>query len=306
MEDKGPREAVTIAVATQTLSAPLLIALEKGYFAEEGLDLTMKRYPFGKVAFEAMLAGEASLATVAQTPIVLQSFQRDDFAVAAMFVYNYDESKLIVRTDRGAISSGLAGKTVGVPLGTSAHFYLDSYLSSVGIAKSQVKIVDISAKDLPAALQTGAVDAIAAFEPYAQKALQLLPDVARRLPEVEILKETFNLVVMKDFARRHPTALPRVLRAMDRAIDYLGKNRAEAIGILVRDLGSNATYLAESWDDYKFGLAVDQSLLVALEDMARWAIDNKFTDRTRVPNYLPYLQVDALQAVKPEAVKLIR
>ncbi len=303
---QGPREAVTIGIAAETLSAPLLIAQAQGYFADEGLDVTVERYPFGRIALESMLAGEVNLATVAETPIVLQSFKRDDFAVAAMFVYNYDDTKVIVRKDRVAVPAGLAGKTIGTSFGTSPQFFLDTYLSSVGIAKSQVKIVDISQKDLPAALQSGAVDAIVAFEPYAHQALQLLPEAAMRLPKVEILKETFNLVVMKDFARQHSLVLPRVLRAMDRAITYQERNRAETIAILVRDLGIDATYLAETWDDYKFGLSLDQAFLVNLEDVARWAIENKLTERTEVPNYLGYLATDALQAVKPEAVRLLQ
>ena len=42
------------------------------------------------------------------------------------------------------------------------------------------------------------------------------------------------------------------------------------------------------------------------QDEARWRIENKLTDQTMVPNYLDFIYIDALQAVKPEGVTLIR
>ena len=44
----GPKEKVTIGAASLILSAPLIIAQEKGYFSEEGLEVTFKFYPSGK------------------------------------------------------------------------------------------------------------------------------------------------------------------------------------------------------------------------------------------------------------------
>jgi NitT/TauT family transport system substrate-binding protein len=64
--------------------------------------------------------------------------------------------------------------------------------------------------------------------------------------------------------------------------------------------------LASIWDDFVFELSLDHSLLTILEDEARWAIANKFTDKTKVPNCLGYFYLDAMKAVKPEAVTIIK
>ena len=56
--------------------------------------------------------------------------------------------------------------------------------------------------------------------------------------------------------------------------------------------------------DFQFRLSLDQPILVSLEDEARWAIRNKLTDVTKVPNYLDYIYTDALKAVKPGAVTI--
>lgn len=64
--------------------------------------------------------------------------------------------------------------------------------------------------------------------------------------------------------------------------------------------------VALHWDDFTFELSLNQSFLVNIEDEARWAIRNKLTDKTGVPNYLDYIYIDALESVKPDAVTVIR
>ena len=43
----GPKEKVTIGVGSGGLSLPFIIAREKGFFQEEGLDATIRVYPSG-------------------------------------------------------------------------------------------------------------------------------------------------------------------------------------------------------------------------------------------------------------------
>jgi NitT/TauT family transport system substrate-binding protein len=53
-------------------------------------------------------------------------------------------------------------------------------------------------------------------------------------------------------------------------------------------------------------VTLPQALIIAMEDEARWRIENKLTDKTTVPNYLNFLYLDGLEAVSPEAVTVIR
>jgi NitT/TauT family transport system substrate-binding protein len=52
-------------------------------------------------------------------------------------------------------------------------------------------------------------------------------------------------------------------------------------------------------------LTLPQALLLAMEDQARWMIENKLTSQTAIPNYFDYIYLDGLKAVKPEAVTII-
>ena len=59
------------------------------------------------------------------------------------------------------------------------------------------------------------------------------------------------------------------------------------------------------WGDLTFRLVLDQSIIDVLETEARWIIHNKFTEKTTIPNYLPFIFVDGLKAVKPAAVTIV-
>ena len=55
----------------------------------------------------------------------------------------------------------------------------------------------------------------------------------------------------------------------------------------------------------RYELTLDQGLLLAMEDQARWMMGNKLTYQTKVPNYLDYIDAEALLKVDPKAVSMM-
>jgi NitT/TauT family transport system substrate-binding protein len=303
----GPKEKVTIGVGSGGVSFPFMIAREKGFFQEEGLDATIRVYPSSTKANEAMFAGEVDISTLGDSRMVLDSFMRDDFSVFATFAYSYDNIKVIGRKDRGVSKpADLKGKKIGMAAGMGTYFPVHVYLTEHGIEPSGLKMVDFAPKDVPGALEEGKVDAIAIYEPYASMAMKALPGKAVRLPASELYKQTFNLAVMRNYAKGHSELLKKILKAIDRAIMFVNQNRNESIAVMTKSLKPGEDLLVSVQDDLVFELSLEYSLLTILEDEARWAIANKFTDKTKVPNYLGYFYLDAMKAVKPKAVSIIK
>jgi NitT/TauT family transport system substrate-binding protein len=71
-------------------------------------------------------------------------------------------------------------------------------------------------------------------------------------------------------------------------------------------VGYDDAFMDIFWSESPFSLSLDQSLITAMEDEARWMIKNNLTAETKVPNFLDYIDEDALEAVKPDAVNIIR
>jgi len=57
---------------------------------------------------------------------------------------------------------------------------------------------------------------------------------------------------------------------------------------------------------FEFHVRLDQSLVVLMEEEARWAIHAGLVPKQQMPNFLPSLAAEPLLAVSPGAVGLIR
>ncbi len=55
-----------------------------------------------------------------------------------------------------------------------------------------------------------------------------------------------------------------------------------------------------------FSFALEPRTLLTLEDETRWAIKNKLTERTDMPDYLNFIHLDSLKAIEPEAITMHR
>ena len=304
----GPIEKAVLGVEVGMLPAAVWVAENKGYFIEEGLDLTIKGFDSGRLSLLAMLNDRSvDISTVAPTPIMFNSFSRQDFLIFATFVYSDDDIKVIARKDKGINTvEDLKGKKIGTPAGTTGQFFLGAFLTYNGLPASEVEVVDISPSQLPTALESNEVDAIVIWEPHGYNAQQLLQDKVTRLPSSEVYRTTFNFVVMRDFALDHPEVLKRFLLAIDRATTFIKNNKEESQELIAKRLKIDREVIAALWDDFVFEISLDQALILTLEDEARWAIKNNLTNESTAPNYLNYIYFDALEAVKPEVVTIIR
>jgi NitT/TauT family transport system substrate-binding protein len=103
----------------------------------------------------------------------------------------------------------------------------------------------------------------------------------------------------------HPETIKKLLRALVRAERFCTDEPDAARKIVASALNVSFESLNELWPTYRFKITLNQSLLLTLEDETRWAIKNELTARTDVPNYLNYLFLDGLRAVKPESVTVI-
>ena len=257
-------EPLVLGVAENAGDIPALIAIEQGFYRAEGLEVAVKAWPAGKQALEAMLRGEVEVATVADTPIVIQSFQRRDFAVIATFSHN-NPYRLVARRDRGILSQNdLRGHRIGVMAGTTPQFFLHSVLADLGLAPAEIVEVNVPAAESVDAILQGRVDAVAAFDPHGYYAEKALGDNAVVMPyERQRHEETFNYAVRRDVLQSRPEALRRLLRGTLRAIEWMRGHRREAVAIAARRLAVDEAVMESLWNNYHHALSLDQVLILS-------------------------------------------
>ena len=304
----GPPEKVTIGISATSLLASLIhIADEKGMFLAEGVDVEIKGYATGKAALEALFEGDVDMATVADTPIVTNSFKRDDFSVVATIVDSALDHKVLARRDRNIATPGdLVGKRVATTIGTSAHFFLTTLLVRNGLDISDIEITNLKPGEMVGAITSGDVDAIATWEPNILKSQQLLGENGVVLLGLTRYEATFSLVTFNEFIENNSDLLVKVVTGLVKAEEFSSTNREESIDIMASRLEVDRADIVSLWQDYRFRVSMSQTFLLTLDDVARWLILNNLTDKAEVPNFLDYVYVDALDEVKTEAVTIIR
>ncbi len=301
----GPPEKITVAYSV----GPSLVhvAFAKGFFAEEGLDATPQSYDRGKQALDAVIMGKADLATAADTPIMLAVMNGKQIAVIAVIQTSNTNQAIIAKRDRGiAGPSDLIGKKIGVALGTSSHYFLDSILLFHGIDRRQVTIVDIGPEMMSAAFRMGRVDAVSTWNPALTMKSQEVGKNFCMIYNQKVYTFDFCTVASQEFVRKNPEKVKKFLRALIKAEQFAKRHPDEAVLLAARFTGADEGLFRNAWELYDYRVTLDQSLLVNLEDQSRWALRNWLTTQKDMPNYLHFVYLDGLQAVKPEAVRIIR
>lgn len=298
---------LNLAVARTPLSLPLYVAQAEGYFAAEGLTLNLTDCSGGHRCLQLVLDGAADIATASDSPVMFRSFERDDYVVIASFVTTSDDVKLIGRKDSGVtLPADLRGKKVGVVRGASSHFYLDSYLLWHGIDPGSVELVGLQPDEMAAAMQSGKVAAVSAWEPFAFDTIRALKGDATILPLAGVYTLSFNLVAHRRLAGARDADLLKLLRAVARAESFIQGKPREAQAILRQRLGVDQRFIDWVWPGLRFQLALDQSLVKTLESEARWAIREHHVVAKTVPNYMRYMYAPPLRELDASAVSLPR
>jgi NitT/TauT family transport system substrate-binding protein len=305
----GPGHLETIRVGTLELetSTLIFIAEDQQFFIRNGLNISSRYYDTGLGSLNGVLNGEVDIATpVGEYAMVGKVF--DDAEIKAIGTIDKVEYQAIVaRKDRGIQNtSNLKGKRVGVIGRTQQEFYLTRFLQLNGIKTDDVTLVNITLSQCVDAIVNGDVDAVMVVPPYTDTVQERLGSNAMLWP-AQANQLTHQLVICrKEWATQHPHVVERFLKSLADAQDYLLRYPPKAQNIVRERLKLTDQEIARIWTRNQFGLSLDQSLVVAMEDQARWMISNNLTTETRIPDFFNYIHEDALRAIKPEAVTIIR
>ncbi|MEE9594704.1 MAG: ABC transporter substrate-binding protein, partial [Candidatus Hydrothermarchaeales archaeon] len=251
-------------------------------------------------------AGDADFATAAEFVLVSNSFNREDLkALSTIDLANAIE--LVARKDRGIDSPvDLKGKKIAIPQKTQAEFFLGSFLIFNGLSITHdIEVIDMKPSELVEAMSDGTVDAVMIWEPNVYEIKNRLGDKAITFPGQSGQDFFFLIIGDGKKIKDSPSVVERLLNALLKAETFVNKNPIETQNIISLRANLEKDYLKTVWQKNNFILSLPQGVIIAMEDEARWRIDNNLTDATEVPNYLDYVYLDALEEVKPEAVRII-
>jgi ABC-type nitrate/sulfonate/bicarbonate transport system substrate-binding protein len=301
----GTPEPVVISTTPSLSSTLILIAESKGFFTRYGLNITIQENPTSLTSMDNLVTGTTDIAGASDYSFMNYLFTEPTLQAFASTA-KADVISIVAKKSSGIESPlDLAGKKIGCTKQQAGEFFLGRYLVLNGINSSTVTVVDIKPADMSGAIADDSVDAVITWEPYVSSLKTQLGEDNLVFPAQEGQRYYWVLICTNNTAAKRPGMIKNILAALVDAESYTLQYPEESRRIIAERLHLNTSYIDEVWPRYHLIVSLDQSLIIAMEDAARWEIQTNLTDKKNILNYRENMYLGALDAVKPQAVTVI-
>jgi len=227
-------------------NTPFIIALNKGFFAEEGMDVELIQVN-PRLGATAVINGDLDFTTTFGTTLrgILGGFPIKFVAVAV----KKSEHFLVARPENKEIRD-LSGKKLGVStLFGSDQRAAEEMIRGKGFAPNMMKPIALGESPVRAqALRAGLVDAISITSPFD---LSLKAEGYRLLAgpqDVQIALPTSGLAVANRTLQQNPQLVKRAVRALMKAHRYIFENKKDVLPQMIRYLDQSPAVAERSYD----------------------------------------------------------
>jgi ABC-type nitrate/sulfonate/bicarbonate transport system substrate-binding protein len=230
-------EAATIRVAYApvVLNLPSYVAQDRGMFAADKVSADFKVFNSANDMINAAVAGQVDAVTgVSLVPILnLEAQYPGKFRV---FLHSkmteagpYDG--IVVKADSTikAITE-LPGHKVGLFPGTTALNLIKAFLKKHGVSTDTIEFVQLPAASHLSALESGAIDALLAYEPTLTTALSKGNRRIFGSIYVDLLNPSpiSASIISRDFERQHPQTAKAFIGVIDKSVRAIRSSPQEA------------------------------------------------------------------------------
>jgi ABC-type nitrate/sulfonate/bicarbonate transport system substrate-binding protein len=232
---------VRVAYLPVMASLPVFVAEDQHLFLNHGLRSQTISFSSSNDMVNALVSGQVDvLPAVALVPLIHLEIQHP----GKVRVFSHSRMRRENSTYRIVVKSGsplaslrdLEGKKVGVFPGTSATRLVSAFLKRKSVGPEKITFVQLPPSAQLSGLESGAVDALFAYEPVA-----LISEPGRyRTLSNSVYAELVEpcplgvSVIARDFERRHHDTGARSAAAIQEAIAYMGSHPQEAKALLPR------------------------------------------------------------------------
>ncbi|MBF0415037.1 MAG: NrtA/SsuA/CpmA family ABC transporter substrate-binding protein [Magnetococcales bacterium] len=297
---------LTIGADESDVSTLIWVAHDREYTARRGLAVTMKPFSAGKFAAEALERGDVDLAASADIVLIKRILQGTDLRVLASINF-FNTNDVIARRDSGITRpSDLKGKRLGLVRGSSSEYDGSHFLLLNGLSLKDVTIVNLLPQMLEEAIVAGNVDAVSIWSRFADQIARRLGSNAVVFPHDASHGSFFLLLARENWLKDHSEAIQRMLAALNDAARLVEEDPESARRLISKRFGNDTAYFDHFWPRHNFRLNLPQSLLVNLEEQARWLLDSASRPEQEIPNVLSYIRSSYLKNIDPSLVTLIQ
>src|ERR1041384_5405980 len=249
-----------VNVATASLGLPylpLIIAQQRKYFADEGLEVEIAAFAGGSKALQSLMGGSSDVASGAYSNTLNMAAKGQKLVY---FVTQVRYPALAIGVSKKAKYStpaDLKGMKIGVSApGSSTHMIMNYLLAKGGVAAGDVSIIGVgTSAGAVAAVEKGEIDVLINSDPVMMKleadnAVTIIADTRTEKGTKDLFGGPYpeaGLYATGDFIAKNPNTIQALTNAIVRAELWMAKASMDDIAANVpaeHILGDKALYLA--------------------------------------------------------------
>lgn len=239
---------------------PLFVALDKGFFEDEGIDVQIVG-PFdaGPAEMDALTASQLDMGYVGLAPAILAAARKVELSIISGA--NQEGSGLATQKSINGVTD-LQSKKVATPApGSIQYVMMGMLLSSNKMSYKDIELFPgtIKPPDMPGALQTGRIDGYFVWEPYVARSV--VSGAGKVLVESKDIwpgHPCCVVVTRNDFASKNENTVAAVLRVNRRAINFIADNPAGAKIIAQKFTKLDAATIDEAFKRVKYTFTLNR------------------------------------------------
>jgi taurine ABC transporter substrate-binding protein len=218
-ESSESKPKVRVGFQTGDINNVTMVAYNKGYFEEVGLDVELIPFSSGGTMVPALAAGEVDVTWFFPFPS-LSAYARGIPIEVFLLDHAPRTAERLIAKDVTQVSE-LTGKNIGVTIGTSGHHSLLAALVQANVAQQDVNLLNLQPAEMTAAFTAGQLDAAWTWEPAAGTLNEMGGKDIATAKSVGAYAVAL-WAVRKPFVEANPEAIQRFIEAWDNAQqDYL-------------------------------------------------------------------------------------
>ena len=264
---------------------PIMVAIDKGFFREQGIETELQNIPASGDRIAALTAGSVAFSNLGRIAAIVEMARNNR---SFYFFANIDDSPGNEGCwARPGVTSfkDLRGKKVAA--NTSAEITMNGLLENSGMTEHDVQFVNLPGSEMAGALAKGDVDAACVWEP-------LLTGVKAAAPGGTLLgldSDTPNfkkfgtmaspdvMIISRKLVDEHPDEARKLIEAIFKGVDYTNAHPQEAADTVAHYFRKSPEDVLAAMKTFKYFGGEDWAQHMTLhagqmQYLAQWLYDN--------------------------------
>jgi|ERR1043166_4783278 ABC-type nitrate/sulfonate/bicarbonate transport system substrate-binding protein len=293
------------------LGSQFVIARDRGFFRDAGLDAEIKYFPSGGDLMAAFVGGSVQMGSSGATPVTTLRARPYPVKIVSQISDISGAQQLIVKQNVKSLDE-LYGKRIGLLRGTASEALFNSIVKAYGFDASKVELIGMGPAEMLQGFVRGDLAGVSLWEPHSTRARKagggkILASgtqsyIAGKEGPNRIYGDHSILFATDTFVRENAATVRAVLTALARANDFIDKNRAEAIALLGKEFELDTADMAGIVAVNHYTLTLDDQMSADLNRLADFLFELK-----RIPSQVraaDWIDPAPLRAVRADLVKI--